>query len=337
MTFDKNKLIAARQAWREQTLDPALKRMPERRQQNEFMTQSSVPVERLYTPLDVAEGDYLADLGFPGEYPFTRGIHATGQRGRLWTMRMFAGFGTAEETNARYKYLIEQGNTGLSVAFDLATLMGYDTDAPEALGEFGKCGVAVSSLKDMELLFDGIPLGEVSTSMTINSPAAILWAFYIAAAEKQGVPIDQLRGTLQNDILKEYTAQKEFIFPPAPSMRLVTDTVEYGTRHLPQWNTISISGYHIREAGSTAVQELAFTLADGLEYVRWALDRGLDIDEFAPRLSFFFNVHNDFFEEVAKLRAARRIWAREMRETFGATRLRARGSAASTARRRASA
>ena len=318
MTFDKNRLIAARQAWREQTLDPTLKRMPERRKQNEFMTQSSVPVERLYTPLDVADSDYLADLGFPGEYPFTRGIHATGQRGRLWTMRMFAGFGTAEETNARYKYLIEQGNTGLSVAFDLATLMGYDTDAPEALGEFGKCGVAVSSLKDMEILFSGIPLGEVSTSMTINSPAAILWAFYIAAAEKQGVPMDQLRGTLQNDILKEYTAQKEFIFPPTPSMRLVTDTVEFGTRHLPQWNTISISGYHIREAGSTAVQELAFTLADGLEYVRWALDRGLKIDEFAPRLSFFFNVHNDFFEEVAKLRAARRIWAREMRETFGA-------------------
>ena len=319
MTFDKNKLIAARQAWREQTLDPTLKRMPERRQPNEFMTQSSVPVERLYTPLDLADSDYLADLGFPGEYPFTRGIHATGQRGRLWTMRMFAGFGTAEETNARYKYLIGQGNTGLSVAFDLATLMGYDTDAPAALGEFGKCGVAVSSLKDMEILFKGIPLGEVSTSMTINSPAAILWAFYIAAAEKQGVPLDQLRGTLQNDILKEYTAQKEFIFPPAPSMRLVTDTVEFGTRHLPQWNTISISGYHIREAGSTAVQELAFTLADGLEYVRWALDRGLKIDEFAPRLSFFFNVHNDFFEEVAKLRAARRIWAREMRETFGAT------------------
>ncbi len=319
MSFDKNKLIAARQAWREKTLDPTLKRMPERRPQDEFMTQSSVPIERLYTPLDIADTDYLDEIGFPGEYPFTRGIHATGQRGRLWTMRMFAGFGTAEETNARYKYLIEQGNAGLSVAFDLATLMGYDTDAPEALGEFGKCGVAVSSLKDMEILFDGIPLGDVSTSMTINSPAAILWAFYIAAAEKQGVPMDRLRGTLQNDILKEYTAQKEFIFPPAPSMRLVTDTVEYGTQHLPQWNTISISGYHIREAGSTAVQELAFTLADGLEYVRWALERGLEIDAFAPRLSFFFNVHNDFFEEVAKLRAARRIWAHEMRETFGAT------------------
>ena len=231
---------------------------------------------------------------------------------------MFAGFGTAEETNARYKYLLEQGNMGLSVAFDLPTLMGYDTDAPEALGEFGKCGVAVSSLQDMEILFDGIPLDQVSTSMTINSPAAIIWAFYIAAAEKQGVPMAALRGTLQNDILKEYIAQKEFIFPPEPSMRLVTDTIEFGTQHLPQWNTISISGYHIREAGSTAVQELAFTLADGMEYVRWALERGLDIDEFAPRLSFFFNVHNDFFEEIAKLRAARRIWAREMRETFGA-------------------
>ncbi|RMG86502.1 MAG: methylmalonyl-CoA mutase, partial [Chloroflexi bacterium] len=223
-----------------------------------------------------------------------------------------------EETNARYKYLIEQGNMGLSVAFDLPTLMGYDTDAPEALGEFGKCGVAISSLQDMEILFDGIPLGEISTSMTINSPAAIIWAFYIAAAEKQGVPRAQLRGTLQNDILKEFIAQKEYIFPPEPSMRLVTDTVEFASQEMPLWNSISISGYHIREAGSTAVQELAFTLADGLEYVRWALKRGLDIDEFAPRLSFFFNVHNDFFEEIAKLRAARRIWAREMRETFGA-------------------
>jgi methylmalonyl-CoA mutase N-terminal domain/subunit len=272
----------------------------------------------VYTPLDVADLNYAEDLGFPGEYPFTRGVHPTGYRARLWTMRMFAGFGTAEETNVRYKYLLSQGNTGLSVAFDLATLMGYDTDAPEALGEFGKCGVAVSSLRDMELLFDQIPLGEVSTSMTINSPAAILWAYYIAAAEKQGVPMAKLRGTLQNDILKEYQAQKEYIFPPEPSMRLVTDTIEYGTRHLPEWNTISISGYHIREAGSTAAQELAFTLGNGLEYVRWALRRGLDIDEFAPRLSFFFNVHNDFFEEIAKMRAARRIWAREMRETFKA-------------------
>ncbi len=284
----------------------------------DFTTISGRRVERVYTPLDLPQQDYLADLGLPGEYPFTRGIHATGYRGRLWTMRMFAGFGTAEETNARYKYLLAQGNAGLSVAFDLPTLMGYDTDAPEALGEFGKCGVAVSSLRDMALLFDGIPLGEVSTSMTINGPAAIVWAFYIGAAQDQGVPMDALRGTLQNDILKEYQAQKEYIFPPEPSMRLVTDTIEYGARHLPQWNTISISGYHIREAGATAAQELAFTLANGLEYVRWALRRGLDIDDFAPRLSFFFNVHNDFFEEIAKLRAARRIWAREMRETFKA-------------------
>jgi methylmalonyl-CoA mutase N-terminal domain/subunit len=272
----------------------------------------------LYTPLDVGDSDYLRDLGLPGEYPYTRGIHPTQYRGRPWTMRMFAGFGTAEETNARFLYLLQHGQTGLSVAFDLPTLMGYDTDAPEALGEFGRCGVAVSSLRDMEILMAGIPLDKVSTSMTINSPAAIIWAMYIAAAEKQGARPDQLRGTLQNDILKEFIAQKEFIFPPEPSMRLVTDTIEYGSRHLPQWNTISISGYHIREAGSTAAQELAFTLVDGMEYVRWALDRGLEIDDFAPRLSFFFNAHNDFFEEIAKYRAARRIWAYEMRNTFGA-------------------
>ena len=254
----------------------------------------------------------------PGEYPYTRGIHPTMHRGRLWTMRMFSGFGSAEESNQRYKYLLDQGNAGLSIAFDLPTLMGYDSDAPESLGEFGRCGVAVSSLKDMEILLDGIPTDKISTSMTINSPAAIIWAMYIAAAEKQGVRPDQLRGTTQNDILKEFIAQKEFIFPPEPSMRLVTDTVEYGTQQLPAWNTISISGYHIREAGSTAAQELAFTLIDGIEYVRWAIERGLDIDEFAPRLSFFFNAHNDFFEEIAKYRAARRIWAREMRETFHA-------------------
>jgi methylmalonyl-CoA mutase N-terminal domain/subunit len=254
----------------------------------------------------------------PGEYPYTRGVHATMHRGRLWTMRMFAGFGTAEETNQRFKYLLEQGQTGLSVAFDLPTLMGYDSDEPEALGEFGKCGVAVCSLQDMEILLDGIPLDKVSTSMTINSPAAVIWAMYIAAAEKQGVRPEQLRGTIQNDILKEYIAQKEYIFPPEPSMRLVTDTIEFGTKALPQWNTISISGYHIREAGSTAAQELAFTLADGFEYVRWAIARGLDVDSFAPRLSYFFNAHNDLFEEIAKYRAARRIWAREMRETFGA-------------------
>jgi methylmalonyl-CoA mutase, N-terminal domain len=319
MTFDKHKLdelAAARKQWQDTTLRDTLARMPERRKT--FVTQSSVPIERLYTPEDIADQDYTLDLGLPGQYPYTRGIHASGHRGKLWTMRMFAGFGTAEETNARYKYLLEQGNMGLSVAFDLPTLMGYDSDAPESLGEFGRCGVAISSLKDMEILFDGIPLEQVSTSMTINSPAAIIWAFYIAAAEKQGVPMDKLRGTLQNDILKEYIAQKEFIFPPEPSMRLVVDTIEFGAKHMPQWNTISISGYHIREAGSTAVQELAFTLADGIEYVRWCLDRGMNIDEFAPRLSFFYNVHNDFFEEIAKLRAARRIWAREMRETFGA-------------------
>ncbi|MEE8391526.1 MAG: methylmalonyl-CoA mutase family protein, partial [Anaerolineae bacterium] len=303
------------QNWEQTTLKQTLDQHPERHE--EFITTSGEPVERLYTPLDV-EGGYVERLGFPGEYPFTRGVHPTMHRGRLWTMRMFGGFGTAEETNARFKYLLEQGQTGLSVAFDMPTLMGYDTDAPEAEGEFGKCGVAVSSLRDLEVLFDAIPLDKVTTSMTINSPAAILWAMYIAAAEKQGVPMHQLGGTTQNDILKEYIAQKEYIFPPKPSMRLVTDTVEFGTQHLPRWNTISISGYHIREAGSTAAQELAFTLGDGLEYVRWALERGLDVDAFAPRLSFFFNCHNDFLEEIAKFRAARRIWAREMRDTFGA-------------------
>jgi methylmalonyl-CoA mutase, N-terminal domain len=317
--YDRQELDRLRRAvekWEETTLHQNLARMPER--QKQFITVSSEPIERVYTPLDVSETDYLQDLGLPGEYPFTRGIHPTLHRSRLWTMRMFAGFGTAEETNLRFKYLLDQGQTGLSIAFDLATLMGYDTDSPEALGEFGKCGVAVSSLKDMELLLDGIPLDKVSTSMTINGPAAIIWAMYIAAAEKQGVRPEQLRGTTQNDILKEYIAQKEFIFPPEPSMRLVIDTIEFGMQQVPQWNTISISGYHIREAGSTAAQELAFTLADGIEYVRWAIDRGLGVDEFAPRLSFFFNAHNDFFEEIAKYRAARRIWGRAMRETFGA-------------------
>jgi len=310
------KLVQYQKNWKATTLKATIDRKPER--QSQFMTQSSVPVARLYTPLDISEFDYERDLGNPGEYPFTRGVHATGYRGRPWTMRMFAGFGTAEETNARFQYLVGQGNMGLSVAFDLPTLMGYDTDAPEAIGEFGKCGVAVSSLKDMEILFDKIPLDKISTSMTINSPAPMIWAMYIAAAEKQGVHRAQLRGTLQNDILKEYIAQKEFIFPPKPSMRLVTDTIEFATDEMPQWNYISVSGYHIREAGSTAVQELAFTLIDGIEYVKWALERGLDIDAFAPRMSFFFNLHNDFFEEIAKLRAARRIWSREMKETFGA-------------------
>jgi methylmalonyl-CoA mutase N-terminal domain/subunit len=301
--------------WEQATLKETLTRHPERSET--FITTSGEPVERLYTPLDVA-GDYTETQGFPGEYPFTRGVHPTMYRSRLWTMRMFAGFGTAEETNARFKYLLEQGQTGLSVAFDLPTLYGYDTDSPEVEGEFGKCGVAVSSLRDMEVLFDGISLDKVTTSMTINSPAAVLWAMYIAAAEKQSIPMHKLGGTIQNDILKEYIAQKEYIFPPVPSMRLVTDTVEFGGQHLPKWNTISISGYHIREAGATAAQELAFTLADGMEYVRWALARGLDVDDFAPRLSFFFNCHDDFLEEIAKFRAARRIWAREMRHTFGA-------------------
>ena len=317
--YDQNKLNELKDSlehWEETSLQKARAALPER--QGQFITTSSEPINRLYTPLDVADLDYAADLGHPGEYPYTRGVHPTLHRSKLWTMRMFAGFGTAEETNARFKYLLDQGQTGLSVAFDLATLMGYDTDQPEALGEFGKCGVAVSSLKDMEILFDGIPLDKVSTSMTINSPAAIIWAMYIAAAENKGVRPDQLRGTIQNDILKEFIAQKEFIFPPEPSMRLVVDTMEFGAQKVPQWNTISISGYHIREAGSTAAQELAFTLGDGLEYVRWGIARGMDVDEFAPRLSFFFNAHNDFFEEVAKYRAARRIWAREMRKTFKA-------------------
>jgi methylmalonyl-CoA mutase N-terminal domain/subunit len=317
--FDQEELKSLREAqdqWHHTTVQNSLAGHPERMEQ--FMTTSSTPVERLYTPLDVADLDYERDLGFPGEYPYTRGVHATMHRGRLWTMRMFAGFGTAEETNARYKYLLDHGETGLSVAFDMPTLYGYDSDAPEALGEFGKCGVAVSSLADMELLFDGIPVDKITTSMTINSPAAVIWAMYIAMAEKRGIPMEALGGTIQNDILKEYIAQKEFIFPPRPSMRLVVDTFEFGSRYLPRWNTISISGYHIREAGSTAAQELAFTLVDGLEYVRWGIERGLDVDEFAPRLSFFFNSHNDFFEEIAKFRAARRIWAREMRQTFGA-------------------
>ncbi len=310
------KLQGSLETWKKTTLKKATSALPERR--DEFLTVSSEPIDRIYTPLDLPHLDYEKDLGLPGEYPFTRGVHPTLYRGKLWTMRMFAGFGTAEETNARFKYLLSQGQTGLSIAFDLPTLMGYDSDAPESLGEFDKCGVAVSSLQDMEILLEGIPLDKVSTSMTINSPAAIIWAIYIVTAEKQGLRPDQLRGTTQNDILKEFIAQKEFIFPPEPSMRLVVDTMEFGATDVPQWNTLSISGYHIREAGSTAAQELAFTLADGMEYVRWGLRRGLDVDEFAPRLSFFFNAHNDFFEEIAKYRAARRIWAREMRETFGA-------------------
>ncbi|MBM4431101.1 MAG: methylmalonyl-CoA mutase, partial [Chloroflexi bacterium] len=306
----------AKDRWEKTTLQHALTRWPERC--DTFITTSGEPVQRLYTPLDVTDLDYERDLGFPGEYPFTRGVHPTMHRGRLWTMRMFAGFGSAEETNARYRYLLAHGETGLSVAFDFPTLYGYDTDHPLAEGEFGKCGVAVSSLADMEILFADIPVDQITTSMTINGPAAVIWAMYIAAAEKRGIPMEKLGGTIQNDILKEYIAQKSWLLPPAPSMRLIVDTFEFGSKHLPRWNTISISGYHIREAGSTAAQELAFTLADGLAYVQAAVERGLDVDSFAPRLSFFFNAHNDLFEEIAKYRAARRIWAREMKERFGA-------------------
>ena len=304
------------EGWEATDVQKAAARVPERH--DLFTTLSGAPVNRLYTPADVADLDYDSDLSLPGRYPFTRGVHPTGYRGKPWTMRMFSGFGTAEETNARFKYLLAQGQTGLSVAFDMPTLYGYDSDAPEALGEFGKCGVAISSLADMEALLDGIPLDQVTTSMTINSPAAIIWAMYIAAAEKRGIPRAALGGTTQNDILKEFIAQKEFLFPPAPSMRLVVDTIEFGAREMPKWNTISISGYHIREAGATAAQELAFTLADGFAYVEAGLARGLAVDDFAPRLSFFFNVHNEFFEEIAKFRAARRIWARALREKYGA-------------------
>jgi methylmalonyl-CoA mutase N-terminal domain/subunit len=281
-------------------------------------TLSGKPIERLYTPADLADFDPARDLGQPGAWPYTRGIHATMYRGKLWTMRQFAGFGTPEETNQRYRYLLEQGQAGLSVAFDLPTLMGYDADHMQSEGEVGKCGVAISSLADMETLFDGIPVEHVTTSMTINSPASILWAMYLVVAEKQGASWDKISGTTQNDILKEYIAQKEYIYPPRPSMRLVTDTIEFGVKHVPRWNPISISGYHIREAGSTAVQELAFTLRDGIEYVEWAIERGLAVDDFAPRLSFFFNSHSDFFEEIAKFRAARKVWAQVMRERFGA-------------------
>ena len=307
--LDKFRENSAR--WRDKQ-DPKSQRKPA------FKTPSQMTVDQVYTPENTSQDSYLEKQGLPGEYPYLRGVHASGYRGRLWTMRMFAGFGLPEETNARFKFLMEQGQTGLSVAFDMPTLYGYDTDDPRGAGEFGTCGVAVSSLADMETLFEGIKLDQITTSMTINSPAAIIWAMYIALAEKQGASLDQLGGTIQNDILKEFIAQNEYIFPPEPSMRLVTDTVEYATRNIPRWNPISISGYHIREAGSNAIQELAFTLADGFEYVRHGLEMGLKIDEFAPRLSFFFNSHNNFFEEVGKFRAARRIWAREMQETFGA-------------------
>ena len=311
-----NPLQEAEREWEERTLNPTLKRSPETKQT--FTTVSLTPVERLYTPNSIPDLDYEAELGFPGEPPYTRGIHATGYRGKLWTMRQFAGFGSAFDTNQRFKYLLENGQTGLSVAFDLPTLMGYDSDHPFSEGEVGKCGVAISSLADMEALFDGIPIEQVTTSMTINAPASMIFAMFLAAAERQGADWKKVGGTLQNDILKEYIAQKEWIYPPRPSMRLITDTIEFCTKEVPRFNPISISGYHIREAGSTALQELAFTLRDGIEYVQYAIDAGMDVDEFVPRLSFFFNAHNDFFEEIAKYRAARRIWHKVMTERFGA-------------------
>src|SRR5271155_2263526 len=302
--------------WEEKTLRPTLEKSPER--PADFTTVSSYPIRRLYTPADLPDWNPERDLGYPGQPPYTRGIHSTMYRGRLWTMRQFAGFGAAEDTNRRFRYLLGQGQTGLSVAFDLPTLMGYDSDHALSEGEVGKCGVAISSLADMEVLFDKIPIADVSTSMTINSPAAVIWAMYLAVAEKQGADWKKIGGTLQNEILKEYIAQKEYIYPPEPSMRLVIDTIEFGAKHTPKFNVISISGYHIREAGSTAIQELAFTLRDGIEYVDWALRRSMDVDEFAPRLSFFFNAHSDFFEEIAKYRAARRIWHKTMTERYGA-------------------
>jgi methylmalonyl-CoA mutase N-terminal domain/subunit len=304
-----------RQRWEEETLNPALKRFPERKP--EFKTHAGISIPRVLTPPD-ADPDYAEQLGFPGEYPFTRGVQPTMYRGRFWTMRQYAGYATAEQSNARYRYLLEQGQTGLSVAFDLPTQIGYDADDPIAVGEVGKVGVSISSMEDMQTLFREIPLDKVSTSMTINAPAAVLLAMYIAVAKKQGIDPARLRGTIQNDILKEYVARGTYIFPPQPSMRLITDVFRYCQQEVPRWNTISISGYHIREAGSTAVQEVAFTLADGIAYVQAALDAGLDVDSFAAQLSFFFNAHNNFFEEIAKFRAARRLWARIMRQRFGA-------------------
>jgi methylmalonyl-CoA mutase N-terminal domain/subunit len=313
--FDNKELKKIKQKkddWIKNTYSKHIKKHPERKEKFENLSWNEI--KNLYTPDDIAHLNYLNDIGFPGEFPFLRGIHPTKYRGRLWTYRQFSGFGSAEETNKRYKYLLKHGETGLSVAFDYPTLYGYDTDHIMSRGEFGKCGVAISSLKDMEILFSGIPIDKVTTSMTINGPAAIVWAFYIANAENRNIDRRIIGGTIQNDILKEYIAQKSFIFPPEPSMRLIVDTFEFGYKEIPKWNTISISGYHIREAGSTAVQELAFTVGDGVEYVKWALKRGLNIDDFAPRLSFFFNAHNDFFEEIAKYRAARRIWAKELKK-----------------------
>jgi methylmalonyl-CoA mutase N-terminal domain/subunit len=312
----KNMTKEAREKWEQGALAKTLNRFPERQEQ--FMTGSGIPIERIYTPEDLEGWDYLTQLGFPGDYPYTRGVQPTMYRGRLWTMRQYAGFGTAQETNERFRFLLGQGQTGLSVAFDLPTQIGYDSDHDLAEGEVGRVGVAIDSLEDMGVVFDGIPLDRVSTSMTINAPASILLAMYQAVGEKQGVPPAKLNGTVQNDILKEYVARGTYIFPPEPSMRLVTDIFEYCSKTIPSWNTISISGYHIREAGSTAVQEIAFTLANGIAYVQAAIDKGLDVDAFAGRLSFFFNSHVNFFEEVAKFRAARRLWARIMKEHFGA-------------------
>jgi methylmalonyl-CoA mutase N-terminal domain/subunit len=318
LTPEQQKIAAEKRRWEENTVASSSGKIAERVPADQFTTISGEPIERLYTPAELPGFDYAEDLGMPGEYPFTRGIHPTMYRSRFWTMRMFAGFGSAEETNQRFRYLLDHGETGLSTAFDFPTLYGIDADNPLAYGEFGKVGVGVSSLEDMEILFRDIPIDQVTTSMTINGPAAVVWAFYIAAAENRGIPRTALGGTTQNDILKEYIAQNTFIYPPEPSMRLVVDTIEFAAKEMPKWNPVSISGYHIREAGSTAAQELAFTLADGLTYVQWCVDRGLNVDDFAPRLSFFFNAHNDFFEEIAKYRAARRIWARELKERFGA-------------------
>ncbi|MFX1579070.1 MAG: methylmalonyl-CoA mutase [Promethearchaeota archaeon] len=310
------KIAAANDSWEKNTLSPHQAKHPDRRK--EFVTTSSKPVKVIYTPLDIPKFDYMKDLGFPSEFPFTRGVQPSMYRGRLWTMRQFAGMGSAEETNERFKFLLANGQTGLSVAFHLPTLYARDSDHPFSHGEVGKLGVAVDSLKDMEILFDGIPLDKVTTSMTINAPASILLAMYMVAAEKKGVSADKIGGTIQNDLLKEYMAQKSWILAPKPSLRIIGNIMEYAIKNIPRWNTISISGYHIREAGSTAAQELAFTLLNGMEYVKVGIQQGLDVDAFAPRLSFFFNAHNDIFEEVAKYRAARRIWAREMKETFGA-------------------
>jgi len=302
--------------WERETVPKWLSRLPERKK--EFTTTSGITIKRLYTPLDLQGKDYFRDLGFPGEFPFTRGIHATMYRARIWTMRQFSGYGTAEDTNKRFKYLIKEGETGLSIAFDYPTIMGYDSDHPLARGEVGVCGVAIDTLKDFEILFDGIPMDKVTTSMTINGPTIPILSMYIATAEEQGVPQECLGGTVQNDMLKEFIGQKLIIWPPEPSVKLVVDVIEYCAKNMPRWNPISISGYHIREAGANAVQELAFTLADGIAYVRECLERGMKVDEFAPRLSFFFASHNNFFEEIAKFRAARRMWARIMRDWFGA-------------------